>query len=86
VKIFPNFKEEIVADFAIWRSNFAQPITIPNYSQLLSDLKMPFDNSFLCTMAQIYPEDRGTNYAVRDGKRIAHKIINYLDVKQGIKL
>ena len=27
-------------------------------------------------MAQIYPEDRGTNYAIREGKKIANYMIN----------
>jgi hypothetical protein len=26
-------------------------------------------------MAQIYPEDRGTNYAIREGRRIGRKIV-----------
>jgi hypothetical protein len=25
-------------------------------------------------MAQIYPEDRGTNYAIREGRRIGQKL------------
>jgi hypothetical protein len=26
-------------------------------------------------MAQIYPEDRGTNYAIREGRRVAHELL-----------
>jgi hypothetical protein len=29
-------------------------------------------------MAQIYPEDRGTNYAVRDGRIVAKEIATFL--------
>ena len=29
----------------------------------------PLTGLFLCTMAQVYPEDRGTNYAIREGRR-----------------
>jgi hypothetical protein len=25
-------------------------------------------------MAQVYPEDRGTNYAVREGRRVAREL------------
>jgi len=25
---------------------------------------------FLSTMAQVYPEDRGTDYAIREGRRV----------------
>ena len=31
----------------------------------------PVANLLLATMAQIYPEDRGTNYAVRQGRDAA---------------
>jgi len=31
----------------------------------------PFANATISTMAQIYPEDRGTNYAIREGKSVA---------------
>ena len=27
----------------------------------------------LCSMAQIYPEDRGTNYAIREGRAIGRQ-------------
>ena len=30
----------------------------------------------MATMAQIYPEDRGMNYAIRLGKKVAKEIID----------
>jgi len=83
-KIFPDFKKNLISDYSIWRADYAQPITTPNYSKLLEKIEMPFSNSFLCTMAQIYPEDRGTNFAVRDGKKISRKIITYLNYNKGV--
>ena len=38
----------------------------------------PFKNGFISTMAQIYPEDRGTNYAIREGRFIANHINSLL--------
>lgn len=38
-----------------------------HYSDILPAHETPLDNLFLFTMAQIYPEDRGTNYAIRQG-------------------
>ena len=35
----------------------------------------PFANATIATMAQIYPEDRGTNYAIRDGRLAAREIL-----------
>ena len=34
----------------------------------------PFANTAIATMAQIYPEDRGTNYAIRDGRAAAERL------------
>ena len=44
------------------------------YSALLERVQLPFDNFHLASMAQIYPEDRGTNYAVRDGRAAAIRL------------
>jgi hypothetical protein len=30
-------------------------------------------------MAQVYPEDRGTNYAIRDGRRVAQMVDAWLE-------
>jgi hypothetical protein len=46
-----------------------------NYSQLIPELKTPIEGLWLSTMAQIYPEDRGTNYAVRYGRRVAKEML-----------
>lgn len=29
-------------------------------------------------MAQVYPEDRGTNYAIRDGRKVARTVDEWL--------
>ena len=34
-------------------------------------------------MAQVYPEDRGTNYAIRDGRKAAALIDGWLDRTAG---
>ena len=48
-------------------ANYAQPVTEVNYSTYVPDRLTPFDNALIPTMAHVYPEDRGTNYAVREG-------------------
>lgn len=75
-KMFPDFQESWVDDHRVWRAEFAQPVTECNYSEYLPARTTPFDNVFLSNMAHIYPQDRGTNYAIRDGKSIADVIIS----------
>jgi protoporphyrinogen oxidase len=70
-KMFPAWKESAIKNCRISRVHYAQPVVITNYSQILPPFETPIKNLYLACMAQIYPEDRGQNYAVRMGKEIA---------------
>ncbi len=74
--MFPSFDERWVKSFRIWRADYAQPIAEKNYSTILPENETPLSNFFISTMAQIYPEDRGINYAIREGKAIGRKVAN----------
>lgn len=73
-RMFPKFETSWVRAVHIWRAKYAQPIVERHYSSLIPGFATPLPNVFLATMAQVYPEDRGTNYAVREGKLAAEKI------------
>ncbi|MDY1045542.1 NAD(P)/FAD-dependent oxidoreductase [Pseudomonas coleopterorum] len=73
-RMFPKFEKDWVVDYKVWRSEYAQPVTERNYSQYVPDASTPYDNALISTMAQIYPEDRGTNYAIREGRAIAKQL------------
>jgi hypothetical protein len=45
-----------------------------HYSKIVPGVTTPLDNFFISTMAQVYPEDRGTNYAIREGAAAAEVI------------
>ncbi|MDL2409390.1 NAD(P)/FAD-dependent oxidoreductase [Rhizobium calliandrae] len=73
-RMFPGVEETWIVDYKVWRSEYAQPVTERNYSDYVPGNETPFENAMISTMAQIYPEDRGTNYAIREGRAIAKKI------------
>jgi protoporphyrinogen oxidase len=73
-RMFPKFEKDWVVDYKVWRSEYAQPVTERNYSQYVPDASTPYENGLISTMAQIYPEDRGTNYAIREGRAIAKQL------------
>ncbi len=77
--MFPDFSQDWIVDFKIWRSEHAQPVALKNYSQLIPSHQTPLPGVWIATMAQIYPQDRGTNYAVRDGRFVARGIIQSLE-------
>jgi hypothetical protein len=68
-----------VQDYKIWRAEFAQPITERGYSSYVPGRETPFENAVISTMAQIYPEDRGTNYAIREGRDVARDLLRALE-------
>ncbi len=70
-RMFPDFRREWVTGHHVWRARHSQPIAEPNYSALIPDEQSPLENVLITSMAQIYPEDRGTNYAIREGRRVA---------------
>jgi protoporphyrinogen oxidase len=73
-EMFPDLRDEWVLGSNVWRARYSQPIVERGYSALLEAIGLPFDNLHLASMAQIYPEDRGTNYAVREGRAAAIRI------------
>lgn len=75
-KMFPAFSPTWVQSSHLWRAPYSQPVITLHYSQLIPPWKMPIENLWLATMAQIYPEDRGTNYAVRSGRDVARMILS----------
>lgn len=56
----------------------AQPIIGINYSQRIPSHVTPFDRLYLANTTQIYPEDRGTNYSVRMGRKVAKILLRDL--------
>ncbi len=70
-----NFKQNLV-DLKVFKTPFAQPIIPLNYSKILPPLDTPIEGLFLATIQQVYPWDRGTNYAVEMGKKVARLVNN----------
>lgn len=71
----PAFKKEWVRESWLFRAKYAQPVPVVNHSQNIPDLRTPLQGLYLASMSQVYPWDRGTNYAVEIGRRAARMII-----------
>ena len=70
-KINPEFDRSWVLEYHHHRVDGAQPIIGVNYSQRIPDHRTPIANLYLANTSQIFPEDRGTNYSIRMGRRVA---------------
>lgn len=77
-KINPDFHPSWITKSYHHRVNAAQPIIGTNYSSRIPAHRTPFTGVYLANTTQIYPEDRGTNYSVRMGKKVADMVIKDL--------
>ncbi len=74
-KINPNYKKTLL-NYELFKAPFAQPIIPTNYSKMIPPMKTPFKNIYLANIEQVYPWDRGTNYAVELGEKITDYILS----------
>ncbi|MFL6870731.1 MAG: NAD(P)/FAD-dependent oxidoreductase [Candidatus Azotimanducaceae bacterium] len=70
-EMFFDFSDEHIINMSVWRAKYSQPLVTPNFSKAIPPFRTPTDNLYFASMCQIYPEDRGTNYAVREGQQAA---------------
>lgn len=72
-KIHPNYQLSML-NFQLFKVPFAQPIIPTNYSRIIPPFKTPIPNVYLANIQQVYPWDRGTNYAVELGEKVAELV------------
>ncbi len=70
-RINPEFELGWVKESWLWRTNYAQPIPLKNHSKNIPALKTPMQGLFFASMSQVYPWDRGTNFAVQVARKAA---------------
>ena len=82
-QINKDFTIDNIKEYHVYDEKYAQPIIECNYSNYIMKDKLENENIYLCTMPQIYPEDRGMNYAIRSGNKIAKEILENDKNKMG---
>jgi protoporphyrinogen oxidase len=74
-KVNPAFEASWVRNRWLHREPAAQPIVTVGYGRRIPPLRTAVDGLVLANTTQVYPEDRGTNYAVRLGDQAAEAIL-----------
>ncbi len=77
-RMFPALRRRWIRGWHVWRARHAQPVVTRGYGARVPARETPVKGVCLATMAQIYPEDRGTNYAIRDGLAAADAVFSQL--------
>jgi protoporphyrinogen oxidase len=72
----PEFDRSWVKDTWLWKTPYAQPIPPVNHSRHIPSLETPIPGLYFASMSQVYPWDRGTNFAVEIGRRVARLLLD----------
>ncbi len=70
-RINPAFSPDWIIKSWLNRTAYAQPVPLLNHSQNLPPIQTPVPGLYFASMSQVYPWDRGTNFAVEIGRRAA---------------
>ena len=74
-RINPQFEPGWVKKVWLFRSAYAQPIPLLNHSRNIPAIQTPLPGLYFASMSQVYPWDRGTNFAVEIGRRAARLML-----------
>lgn len=72
--MFPEFDGGLVNELTVQRFRNAQHIVDLDYERKIPPYETPIPGVFLSNFSQIFPEDRGTNFAVREGEHVARLV------------
>jgi len=70
-RINSEFNKDWINKFWVYRSKYAQPVPLLNHSQNIPAIETPLQGVYFASMSQVYPWDRGTNFAVEIGRKAA---------------
>lgn len=70
-KFNPDFNLDWVKKVWLSRTAYAQPVPLVNHSKNIPSIQTPIEGLYFASMSQVYPWDRGTNFAVEIGRRAA---------------
>ncbi|MEN8171856.1 MAG: NAD(P)/FAD-dependent oxidoreductase [Chloroflexota bacterium] len=75
-RINPQFEDGWVRKTWLHRTEYGQPVPLVNHAKHIPAIKTPLDGLYFASMSQVYPWDRGTNYAVEIGRRAARQMMD----------
>jgi protoporphyrinogen oxidase len=74
-RINPDFQADWINKTWLFSTLYAQPVPLLNHSRNIPSIQTPLPGLFFASMSQVYPWDRGTNFAVEIGRRAARMIL-----------
>ncbi len=72
----PDFTVDWIRETWLFRSKYAQPVPPLNHSAAIPDINTPLPGLWFASMSQVYPWDRGTNFAVEIARRAVRGMVS----------
>jgi len=76
IRVNKAFDPSWIVKSHLFRAEYAQPVVPVGYRNKIPPFRQSVPGLYLCSMAQIFPEDRGQNYAVAYGEKAAKAILD----------
>jgi protoporphyrinogen oxidase len=73
-KFNPAFDRTWITGAWVHKAKYAQPVPPVGYLTMIPALRTPLPGLYFASMSQVYPWDRGTNFAVELGRKVAGMI------------
>lgn len=70
-----RYDESWVQGAWVHKARYAQPVPPVSYADQIPDVRTPLQGLYFASMSQVYPWDRGTNYAVEMGRKVASMLV-----------
>jgi protoporphyrinogen oxidase len=71
----PAFQRDWIRKAWLFRTPYAQPVPLVDHSKNIPAIQTPIPGLYFASMSQVYPWDRGTNFAVEIGRRAARLML-----------
>ncbi|KAF0111341.1 MAG: putative oxidoreductase [Chloroflexi bacterium] len=78
-RINPDFELDWVNRAWLTKANYAQPVPLINHSENIPAIQTPLNGVYFASMSQVYPWDRGTNFAVDIARKAASLILEAIE-------
>ncbi|HJP40286.1 MAG TPA: NAD(P)/FAD-dependent oxidoreductase [Dehalococcoidia bacterium] len=70
-RLNPRFDRSWIKDSWFFKDPGGQPVITTNYTESIPEHETGIDGLYMANTTQVYPEDRGQNYSLRLGERVA---------------
>ena len=81
-RINPDFDRSWVRGRWLFKDRAGQPIVHAGYHRTIPPHRTPVAGLYLANTTQVYPEDRGQNYSIRMGQRVARLAMAEAEAKR----